>query len=51
MSDYTSEKLAFNNAEQFKEQFYEPTPDIGYVFLGRHLNWPDEDSPTTLPRS
>ena len=47
MSDYTSEKLAFNNAEQFKEQFFEPTPDIGYVFLGRSLSWPDEDSPTT----
>ena len=46
MSNYTSKKLAFNNAEQFKESFYEPEPTtIGYVFLGNHTAWPNEDAP------
>ena len=48
MSNYTSKKLAFNNAEQFKESFYEPEPaTLGYVFLGNHVAWPNEDAPTT----
>lgn len=48
MSNYTSKKLAFNNAEQFKESFYEPEPaTLGYVFLGNHIAWPNEDTPTT----
>lgn len=49
MPSYTSEKLAFNNAEQFKESFFEPEPTtIGYVFLGNHIAWPNEDSPPTI---
>ena len=48
MSNYTSKKLAFNNAEQFKESFYEPEPaTLGYVFLGNHVAWPNEDAPPT----
>jgi len=48
MSNYTSKKLAFNNAEQFKESFFEPEPTtIGYVFLGKHTAWPNEDVPST----
>jgi hypothetical protein len=47
MPSYTSKKLAFNNAEQFKESFFEPEPTtIGYVFIANHLSWPNEDSPT-----
>jgi hypothetical protein len=48
MSNYTSKKLAFNNAEQFKESFFEPEPaTLGYIFLGNHVAWPNEDAPTT----
>ena len=50
MSNYTSKKLAFNNAEQFKESFYEPEPaTLGYVFLGNHIAWPNEDAPPSSP--
>lgn len=44
MPSYVSKKLAFNNAEQFKESFYEPEPTtIGYVFIGKHTAWTNED--------
>jgi hypothetical protein len=46
MSNYTSKKLAFNNAEQFKESFYEPAPaTLGYIFIGNSVSWPNEDAP------
>jgi hypothetical protein len=45
MTSYTSEKLAFNNAEQFKESFSETLPTIGYVFIGNHIAYENEDSP------
>jgi len=49
MSAYTSKKLAFNNAEQFKESFFEPEPTtIGYIFLANHVAWPNEDAPPTI---
>ncbi len=49
MPSYTSEKLAFNNAEQFKESFYEPEPTtLGYVFIGNHIPWTNEDSPDSI---
>ena len=49
MPSYTSEKLAFHNAEQFKESFYEPEPTtIGYVFIGNHVAWSNEDSPDSI---
>ena len=45
----TSKKLAFNNAEQFKESFYEPEPTtIGYVFLGNSIGYTNEDTPDTI---
>lgn len=45
-TSYTSKKLAFNNAEQFKESFYEPEPaTLGYIFIGNHVAWPNEDAP------
>lgn len=46
---YTSKKMAFNNAEQFKESFYEPEPaTVGYVFLGRSTAWSNESNPEDL---
>ena len=46
---YTSKKLAFNNAEQFKESFYEPEPTtIGYVFLGNSIGYTNEDTPDEI---
>lgn len=43
MASYTSKKLAFNTAEQFKESFFEFTPTIGYVFIGNHLPYQNDD--------
>lgn len=50
MSDsYLSYKTAFNNAEQFKESFYEPSPaTVGYVFIGNHVPWTNESSPDEI---
>jgi len=46
---YTSKKLSFNNAEQFKESFYEPEPTtIGYVFIGNHVPYANEASPNSI---
>lgn len=48
-NSYTSKKLAFNNAEQFKESFFEPEPaTLGYVFIGNHIAWTNEDSPDVI---
>jgi hypothetical protein len=50
MSDsYISYKTAFNNAEQFKESFYEPEPaTVGYVFIGNHVPWSNESNPDDI---
>lgn len=46
---YTSKKLGFNNAEQFKESFYEPEPaTVGYVFIGNHVPYANESSPNSI---
>lgn len=47
MPSVTSKKLAYIAAVQFKESFYEPAPEIGYVFIGNHLPYVDENNPTT----
>jgi len=48
-TSYTSKKLAFNNAEQFKESFYEPEPaTLGYVFIGNHIPWTNDDVPDSI---
>jgi hypothetical protein len=46
MSSVTFKTLSYHNAEQFKEGFFEAEPTVGYVFLGKHTPWPDEQSPT-----
>lgn len=50
MSDnYTSKKIAYHNAEQFKEAFFEPEPTtIGYVYIGNHLPYANEDTPDDI---
>lgn len=46
---YTSKKLSFNNAEQFKESFYEPEPaTVGYVFIGNNVPYANEASPNSI---
>lgn len=45
---YTSKKLAYSSAEQFKESFAEPAPTVGYLFIGNHLPYSNEDSPDSL---
>jgi hypothetical protein len=42
-TSYTSKKLKYNAAEQFKESFFEFSPTIGYVFIGNHLAYSNED--------
>jgi len=46
---YTSKKLSFNNAEQFKESFSEPEPaTVGYVFIGNNVPYANESSPNSI---
>jgi hypothetical protein len=45
---YTSKKLSFNNAEQFKESFSEPSATVGYVFIGNHVPYANESSPNSI---
>ena len=48
-TNYTSKKLSFNNAEQFKESFSEPEPaTVGYVFIGNHVPYANESSPDSI---
>jgi hypothetical protein len=48
MSSYTSKKLRFNTAEQFKEAFSETDASVGYVFIAKHLPWANEASPDII---
>lgn len=48
-TNYTSKKLSFNNAEQFKESFSEPEPaTVGYIFIGNHIPYANESSPDSI---
>ena len=47
-SFYTSKKLSFNNAEQFKESFAEPQPTVGYLFIGNNVPYANESSPNSI---
>jgi hypothetical protein len=47
-TSYTSKKLSFNNAEQFKESFAEPQPTVGYLFIGNHVPYANEASPDSI---
>ena len=48
MTSATSKKLAYTAAVQFKESFYEPSPSVGYVFIGNHLPYADENTPSSI---
>ena len=46
---YISQKMHFNNAEQFKESFSESAnPTIGYLFIGKHIPYDNESSPDNI---
>ena len=46
---YTSKKMGYFVAEQFRESFYEPEPTaIGYVFIGNHVSYADENVPDQI---
>lgn len=48
MADVTTKKIAYSEAAQFKESFFEPNPTIGYVFLGNHLAYANESNPSIV---
>jgi len=48
MTSATSKKIAYIAASQFKESFYEPSPTVGYVFLGNHLPYTNENIPSAI---
>ena len=48
MTSATSKKLAYIAASQFKESFYEPSPTVGYVFIGNHLPYTNENNPSSI---
>ena len=48
MTSATSKKIAYIAASQFKESFYEPSPTVGYVFIGNHLAYTDENTPPAI---
>lgn len=48
MPSISTTRLKLNNAEQFKESFYEPDATVSYVFLGNHVPYPDENSVPAL---
>lgn len=48
MPTVTSKKLAYITAVQFKESFYEPSPEVGYVYIGNHLTYPSENTPSSI---
>ena len=51
MPSTTTKQLSFNSAEQFKESFAEPDPTVGYVFIGNHVPYPNENTPPSIIES
>jgi hypothetical protein len=48
MTSVTSKKIPYISAVQFKESFFEPAPEIGYVFVGNHLPYANENIPNSI---
>lgn len=48
MTSVTTKKIPYISAVQFKESFFEPAPEIGYVFVGNHLPYANESSPNSI---
>jgi hypothetical protein len=51
MTSVISKKLGYSVAQQFKEGFYEPSPTVGYVYIGNHLVYQDENNPSSTTDS
>jgi hypothetical protein len=51
MTSVISKKLGYSVAQQFKEGFYEPSPTLGYVYIGNHLVYPEENNPPSITDS
>ena len=47
MPSVTSKKLPYLASIQFKESFYEPSPEVGYVYIGKHLPYQNEEAADT----
>lgn len=48
MTSFTSKKLPFFSAAQFKESLSESDPAINYVFIGNHIPYANEASPDII---
>ena len=48
MTSVTTKTLSYITASQFKESFYEFSPTIGYLFIGNHLKYVDENNPPNI---
>ena len=48
MTSFTSKKLPFFSAAQFKESLSESAPAINYVFIGNHIPYANEASPDII---
>ena len=48
MTSFTSKKLPFFSAAQFKESLSESSPAINYVFIGNHIPYANEASPDII---
>jgi len=47
-TSYTSKKIRFNNAEQFKEAFTETEASVGYIYISKHIPWANEADPSII---
>ena len=48
MTSFTSKKLPFFSAAQFKESLSESSPAINYIFIGNHIPYANEASPDII---
>jgi len=51
MTSVTTKKVPYISAVQFKESFYEPSPEVGYVYVGNHVPYADENTPDSIADS
>lgn len=51
MTSAISKKLGYIVAQQYKESFYEPSPTVGYVYIGNHLVYQQENEPPAITDS
>jgi hypothetical protein len=51
MASITYKKISYVAAQQFKESFFEPSPTVGYVYIGKHTPYANESNPDSLKDS